>query len=125
MSDVSVDLNKLATHLKNKIKDQELSLRSAADEIGFGAATLVRLLQGTENENAPDLTSVNKAVQWIGRSLSEFSTVSPGKKNATIADVEVQLRALPDLQPQDAEVLVAMVRASYDHAKKLRSKKRS
>lgn len=124
MSNLSVDLDKLATHLKNKIKTGDLSVREAAQEIGFGATTLIRLLQGSVNENVPDLTSVNKAVQWVGRSFSDFSVTTREKKDATIADVEVQLRALPGLEKDDIEALMEMVRISYAHAKKLRAKKR-
>lgn len=125
MSNPSVDLDKLATHLKNKIKTEDLSLRAAAQEIGFGATTLVRLLQGNKNENLPDLDSIIKAAQWVGRSVSDFSITTSAKKNATIADVEVQLRALPGLEKEDVEALMEMVRVSYTHAKKLRAKKRS
>ena len=37
--------------------------------------------------------------------------------------VEVHLRALPGLEDQDVEALVAMVKAGYNHAKKVRSTK--
>jgi transcriptional regulator with XRE-family HTH domain len=123
MSLSGVDLDKLATHLKNKMEKDGLSLRSAAEQMGLGAATLLRLLQGTENANTPDLASMNKATSWVGRGLSDFSRTYGTRKKTTLADVEVQLRALPDLEPQDVEALVAMVKASYEHAKKIRSKK--
>jgi transcriptional regulator with XRE-family HTH domain len=124
MADLSVDLDQLATHLRNKIRSGGLSLRGAAKDIGLGAATLSRLLQGSSNENVPDLFSINRAAQWLGMSLSAFSV--PAKKKATtLADVEVQLRSLPGLAPNDVEALVAMVKASYESAKELRAKKSS
>lgn len=121
MSDLSVDLDVLATHLRNVIESKGLSLRAAAKEMGIGAATLTRLLQGAANENIPDLSSLAKAAQWVGKSLSDFS-VPQAKPTSTIADVEVHLRGLPGLAPQDVEALVAMVKASYDSAHNLRSK---
>ncbi len=123
MADLTVNLDRLAMHLKSKLESEGLSLRTAAMKMGVGAATLARLLQGSKNQNVPDLTSVNRAAVWVGKSLSEFSDTSTNA--STIADVEVQLRALPGLAKQDIEGLVAMVKASYERAKELRAKKKS
>ena len=123
MPELSVDLDKLATHLKGKMEAEGLSVRAAAKAIGFGASTLSRLLQGNSNENVPDLANINRAAKWVGKSLGDLSVPSKPKPS-TIADVEVQLRALPGLAKPDVEVLVSMVKATYEHAKKLRSEKR-
>jgi len=124
MPDLSIDLDMLAIHLKNRIASKKLSLRSAAKEIGFGAATLSRLLQGKKSENVPDLRNVNKAAAWVGMTVADVSARSHHKVS-TIADVEVHLRALPGLAPPDVEALVAMVKAGYQRAKELRAKKGS
>lgn len=123
MPELSVDLDKLAMHLKSKMEMKKLSARAAAREIGFGASTLSRLLRGNSNENVPDLANLNRAAKWVGKSLSDFSLPSKPKPS-TIADVEVHLRALPGMAKQDVEALVAMVKATYAHAKKLRAEKR-
>ena len=120
---VTVDLDELAMHLKSKMESEGLSLRGAAKEIGFGAATLSRLLQGNSNENVPDLTNISLAVAWVGKSLAHFSASSK-TKGSTLGDVEVHLRALPGLSKTDVEGLVGMVKAAYEHAKKLRSAKK-
>lgn len=122
MPDMSVDLDLLAIHLNNKIEGEKLSIRAAAVEIGVGAATLSRLLQGTKSENTPDLANVNKAAAWVGMTVGDVSLRSH-KKASTIADVEVHLRALPGLARPDIEALVAMVKAGYEHAKAHRAKK--
>ena len=122
MPELSVDLDKLATHLKSKMEAEGLSVRAAAKEIGFGASTLSRLLQGNSNENVPDLANINRAVQWVGKSLTGKSLTSK-QEPSTIADVEVHLRALPGLAQPDVEALVAMVKASYQRAKKLRTER--
>jgi len=122
MSDLTVDLDLLAIHLKNKMETEGLSVRGAAKEIGFGAATLSRLLMGTKSENVPDLSNINKATGWVGMSVGDVSART-SNKSSTIADVEVHLRALPGLKGPDVEALVAMVKAGYEHAKELRTKK--
>jgi transcriptional regulator with XRE-family HTH domain len=116
------NLDQLAIRLKAKMELRDLSVRAAATEMGLGAATLGRLLKGAESATTPDLANVSKAADWVGTSLSELSY--NGRQHAsTIADVEVHLRALPGLEDQDVEALVAMVKAGYNHAKKVRSTK--
>jgi transcriptional regulator with XRE-family HTH domain len=120
----TVDLDRLATYLKNKMESEKLSTRAAAKVIGVGASTLTRLLQGNSNENFPDLAVITKAAQWVGKSLGDLAT-STKSAPSTIADVEVHLRALPGLTPPDVDALVGMVKAGYERAKKLRTEKSS
>jgi transcriptional regulator with XRE-family HTH domain len=117
------NLDQLAIRLRSKMELQELSVRAAASEMGVGAATLSRLLQGSASSTTPDLANVSKAADWAGTTLSDLSAAPVREKASTIADVEVHLRALPGLEGADVEALVAMVRAGYNHAKKVRSKK--
>lgn len=124
MAELTVDLDELSTRLRSKMQEQQLSIRAAAKEIGIGAATLSRLLQGSESENVPDLSNLDKAAVWLGRSLSQLASLDQSPQS-TIADVEVHLRALPDLEPQDVDALVAMVKAGYETAKRLRAQSQS
>lgn len=117
------NLDQLAIRLKAKMELRDLSVRAAATEMGLGAATLGRLLKGAESDTTPDLANVSKAADWVGTSLSELSYGAGRGHASTIADVEVHLRALPGLEHQDVEALVAMVKAGYSHAKKVRSTK--
>jgi len=118
----SIDLDLLAQHLASKMADEQLSLRSAAGEIGISPATLARLLKGTAAPNYPDSQNLFRAVNWLDRSISDFES---GRRAATssLADVEVHLRALPGLTKEDKDALVAMVRAAHDAAFELRKKK--
>ena len=120
----TVDLDRLAMYLKNKMESDGLSVRSAAKEMEIGASTLTRLLQGSSNENVPDLAVIGKASDWVGKSIANLAS-SKKSARSTIGEVEVHLRALPGLAPQDVDALVGMVKAGYEHAKKLRSKKNS
>lgn len=122
MHEPSIDLDLLAQHLTSKMEEEELSLRPAAEEIGCSPATLSRLLKGADAPNYPDSITLMKAASWVGKRISDFETGN--KTPATLADVEVHLRALPGIDAGDREALVAMVRAAYDAASKLRSPKK-
>jgi transcriptional regulator with XRE-family HTH domain len=121
---LNLDLDRLATHLRTKMEKDDLSIRSAAEKIGCSAATLARLLQGSKAENVPDSVNLMRAASWVGKRLGDFE-VGKSKPSSTLGDVEVHLRALPGLSKADAEGLVAMVKAAYDAAAKLRAKKGS
>ena len=123
MTEPTIDRDLLAKDLQEKIGHEGLTLRDAADQIGCGAATLSRLLKGSEADNYPDTTTLFRAVSWLGRSITNYDH---GRQHAvsTIADVVVHLRALPGLNQRDREALVGMVRAAHDAALKLRKDRR-
>lgn len=122
MEDSTLDLDLLATHLRNEMEGKGVSIRGAATEIGCSPATLARLLQGSRAPNVPDSINLIRAVSWLKKSLSDFEQ-GRAKRTSTLADVEVHLRALPGIGKRDAEGLVAMVKAAYDAAAQLRAKK--
>jgi transcriptional regulator with XRE-family HTH domain len=109
----SIDWDLLALHLRERIRENELSGRAAADEIGCSPATLTRLLQGAQAPNTPDTHVLLKAVSWLGKSLADFQT-GAAPSTSSFADVEMHLRALPQLNDQDKEGLVAMVKALHE-----------
>lgn len=117
-----LDLDLLAIHLKEKIRAEGLSLRTAASQIGCSPATLSRMLKGSKGGAFPESKNLVRAVSWLGKSLTDFEAA---KKpiTTTIADVEVHLRALPGLDDKDVEALVALVRATHEKGMGLRSKK--
>ena len=122
MGNPKLDLDLFATHLRNEMHGKKLSIRSAAKEIGCSAATLARLLQGSDAPNSPEWVNLAKAVSWLGKSIADFEAGTP-RRSSSLADVEVHLRALPNISEPDAEGLVAMVKAAYEAAAKERSKK--
>lgn len=117
-----LDLDLLAAHLKEKMRSEDLSLRTAASQIGCSAATLSRMLAGSKTGTIPESKNLLRAVTWLGRSLTDFE---PKKRagETTVADVEVNLRALPGLDNRDVEALVALVRAAHEKGLELRGKK--
>lgn len=123
MSASGIDLDRLAVFLRNRMQEKGLSIRAAAAEIGCSPATLGRLIQGSDSPNMPDSENLLRAASWLGRSLGDFS-LETQRPPASIADVEVHLRALPGLGRKDADFLIAMVKAAY-HAKLPSPKKTS
>lgn len=115
------DLDLLAKALRDEIDDRELSLRETALEIGCSASTLSRMLQGNEAKNVPDSVNLMRAASWLGKSIGNFER-GPKRKQSSMTDVEVHLRALPGLDRADAEALVAAVRATYDTFRKTRKR---
>lgn len=123
MAQAVLDRDLLATHLRTKIDSEGKSIRAASDEIGCSAATLSRMLRGSRAANFPDTRNLFRAASWLGKSIADFE---PGVRNtsSTLADVEVHLRALPELSDKDKEALVAMVKALYDAAVEVRPQER-
>lgn len=111
--DLSLDLDLLASHLKQQMQSKNLSLRAAAEEIGCSPATLSRMLKGSSAPNMPESLSLFRAVSWLGKSITDFEK---GKRPSasTLIDVEVHLRALPGLTEKDKNALVALVKAAHN-----------
>ena len=107
------DRDLLAVHLKNKMKDEALTIRAAADKIGCGPATLARMLQGSESDNFPQGKTLLQAVSWVGKSMAEFEQ-GPEHQPSSYAEVEAHLRALPSLPPEAIDGIMNMVRALSD-----------
>lgn len=118
MAELAIDLDLLAKHLKARMEEKGLSIRAAANEIGCSHATLGRLLQGTEASSIPDSVNLIRAASWVGKSLDDLAGSGARRKTASMADVEVHLRALPGLRGEDAEAILAMVKAAYGAAAK-------
>ncbi|MHB2032904.1 MAG: hypothetical protein ACYCVE_05980 [Gemmatimonadaceae bacterium] len=62
-----------------------------------------------------------KMVSWLGRGLADFEKKG-GPHQSSFADVELHLRALPQLDEEAKDHLVAMVKALHDQYR-LRSAK--
>jgi transcriptional regulator with XRE-family HTH domain len=107
------NLKKLAKDLADKMRREDETLRSAAEEIGCSPATLSRMLKGDDAENQPDTSTLLRAATWVGKGIGDYESTE-GPKVSTISDVEVHLRALPGVTEKDADVLIAMVRAAHD-----------
>jgi transcriptional regulator with XRE-family HTH domain len=119
-SPYAVDAEQLATRVRAKRTAEQLSLRAAAKMLGMSAATLSRVESG---EHLPERDHLLRLAEWAGLSLG----APPPRRHkehihsddaGTVEAVELHLRADKDLDPDDAEILVELVRTAYDRMSK-------
>ena len=115
-SRLPLDPAQLATRVRAKRDAEGLSLRAAARELGMSAATLSRVESG---DHLPERDHLLRLAGWAGISLGTSgrgrrSDDVHGHDASTVEAVELHLRADRDLDPEDAETLVQLVRTAYD-----------
>src|SRR5438128_11463895 len=66
-----LDLDLLATHLREKMRSEGLSLRTAAAQVGCSPATLSRMLRGSKGGGFPESKNLVRAVSWLRKSLTD------------------------------------------------------
>lgn len=82
----------------------------------MSAATLSRVESG---DHLPDRDHLLRLADWAGVPLGAHARrrrnqVVHGEDAGTVEAVELHLRADKDLDPEDAEMLVQLVRTAYD-----------
>jgi transcriptional regulator with XRE-family HTH domain len=118
-----IDRDLLATYVRNKMDDDKLSLRKAADLAHCSPATLSRLLSGSGSGYVPDTATVSAIAKWLNKPLSDFEPkMRPSQKS--LADVEVHLHALPDLSHDDARAIMSVVKLLYEQKRDRTPKKK-
>jgi transcriptional regulator with XRE-family HTH domain len=118
----AVDAAELATRVKAKREAEGLSLRAAAKLLGMSAATISRVESG---EHLPERDHLLKLAQWAGMRLDSAgrrrrNQLVHGENASTVEAVELHLRADKDLEPDDAEILVQLVRTAYNQMSRRR-----
>ena len=119
-----VDAAQLATRVRAKRKADKLSLRAAAKILGMSAATISRVETG---DHLPERDHLLRLADWAGVPLGSAAQRSRrnhlvhGDDASTVEAVELHLRADKNLDPQDAELLVQLVRSAYDQMSQRRS----
>lgn len=109
-----LDRDLLATYMRDKMAEEKLSLRKAAESAGLSPATFSRLMDGKEGQYVPDTATVTTVANWLEKKLSDFEASNRPSPTTTLADVEVHLNALPDLSRDDAQFIMSVVRLLYD-----------
>ena len=115
-----VDAAELARRVRAKRAAQKLSLRAAADLLGMSAATISRVESG---EHLPERDHLLLLADWAGVPLGNNprrrrNQLVHGDDATTVEAVELHLRADKNLDPDDAELLVQLVRTAYDRMSK-------
>lgn len=118
----SIDARTLARHVKAKREAEGLSLRAAAKLLDMSAATISRVETG---EHLPERDHLLRLAAWAGMPLDSIARrrrnqLVHGHDASTVEAVELHLRADKDLDPNDAEILVQLVRTAYNQMSKRR-----
>jgi transcriptional regulator with XRE-family HTH domain len=114
-----VDRDLLADYVREKIEKENLSLRKAAGVINVSPATLSRLLKGSDSDYEPDTATLASIGEWLELNVSEFEQGKrPKRDTSNMTDVAMHLHALPNISKEDAEEMIAVVKALYDSKRK-------
>jgi len=114
--DATINLEKLAAHLRTKRGDR--GLRLIADEIGdVSASTLSRIEQGT---SIPDLPTFIRLCSWLKASPDDFVGASYGLRRKTQSSdlplpdsIEALLREDKVLPTSSVDAISEMIRVAY------------
>lgn len=112
-----IDRDLLASYLRNKMNEEELSLRKASEQIGCSPATMSRLLSGSASEYEADTATLTAVAKWLNRSLADFE-VGKRPSGSSLAEVEMHLHALPHITETDVRAMMAVITALYDEKRK-------
>lgn len=118
---MGLDRDLLASYMRNKMANEKLSLRKAADIAGCSAATFSRLLGGHDNAYTPDTATLSAVAKWLKKDLSAFEGPKKTQPTQSLEDVAVHLHALPDLDPEDAQFIMNVVQLLYADKRKRRT----
>lgn len=115
----NIDAAELARRVRAKREAEKLSLREAGEALDMSAATLSRVEAG----KLPERDRLLRLAAWAGMSLDPASRAARnravhGDDASTVEAVELHLRADKNLDPEDAETLVQLMRTAYDRMSK-------
>lgn len=110
-----VDRALLAARVRAKRESEGLSLRAAAKTLGMSAATISRVESG---EHLPERDHLLRLSHWAGLPLDNDlrrrrNRDVHGPSASTMEAVELHLRADKELDAEDAEMLVGLMRTAY------------
>ena len=101
--------------LENTVTSRSKNWKQLSSETGVSASTLARMAQGRR----PDAASLAALSAWAGLNPSDFVS-APYKANRAepMAQISTLLRTDPNLDPDAAEAVEAIVRAAYERLRK-------
>lgn len=101
--------------LESTVTARSKTWKQVAAETGISASTLARMAQGRR----PDAASLAALSAWAGLNPSDF-VHAPYKlpQPESMTRISTLLRTDPNLDPQAAEAVEAIVRAAYERLRK-------
>jgi transcriptional regulator with XRE-family HTH domain len=111
MTHADVDTELLGDLMRRRRKTDGLSLRDAAEQMGVSAPTLQRVEAG----QPPNSANLIRIAEWLQLPVEEVLRKGkrPANQLATVAQIEVHLRADPNLSPDAAEAIADAVQKLY------------
>jgi transcriptional regulator with XRE-family HTH domain len=101
--------------LANTVVSRSKTWKQVALETGVSASTLARMAQGRR----PDAASLAALSAWAGLNPSDFVHLfNETPRQEALAQISTLLRADPNLNPQAAETLEAILRTAYEQLRK-------
>lgn len=102
--------------LASTVLSRSKTWKQVALETGVSASTLARMSQGRR----PDAASLAALSAWAGLNPSDFvHTTQTISRPEAMAQISTLLRADPNLNPQAAETLEAILRTAYEQLRKV------
>ena len=101
--------------LDNQRQSKNITWKQVAKESGVSASTLTRMAQGKR----PDVDSMAALATWSGLSADTFiqHVDNTNLETDSVTAMTAYLRADPNLLPESAEAIEAVLRAAYDKLK--------
>jgi transcriptional regulator with XRE-family HTH domain len=101
--------------LEATVTSRSKNWKQVAAETGVSASTLTRMAQGRR----PDAASLAALSAWAGLNPSDFVTASyKASRPEALAQISSLLRSDPNLDPDGAEAVEAIIRAAYKRLRK-------
>lgn len=89
---------------------RRLTWKEVASQTGVQASTFSRMSDGKN----PDVNGLAALLTWSGLKAEDFIPSSTGTEANSLARAVAHLRADPNLQTKDSEVLVNILNAAYE-----------
>lgn len=105
----SLSVNELGSLVKSKREREGLGLREAASQAEVSFNTLSRVERG----HVPDIETFRRIVAWLGLSPDRFFGPSRRRWDPTPEVIAEHLNADPNLPPEAAEKIAALVHDLY------------
>lgn len=116
MDKAEFDVTSFYAALDSQRQSKQMTWKKVAKESGVSASTLTRIAQGRR----PDVDSFAALLKWSGLKAELF--IQGGSTNQgssePLAEITAYLRADPNLTPEGAEALAAIVKAGYESLRK-------
>lgn len=104
------DLQAFYAALAAAVKARDVTWKRVSQETGVSAATLTRMAQG----KSPDAASLASLSAWAGLNPAEYVRLSERRNSVEpLSAISTLLRGDPNLAPDAAQALDAMVQAAY------------